>query len=105
MRLVVAAGSLTGKVVDGKFSYQNILDESATYPIKTAGQALEELKNGKAYIATHTNTDTKVLIKNVYLGLYSEGRLQQYLTPVIVFEGNNEFIAFVPAITDEWTNK
>jgi hypothetical protein len=102
MKLTVGAGSLMGKVLDAKFSYQKILDESATYPIKTAQQALEDLKNGDAFIISHSSTDEKVLIKNVYPALYYEGRIQKYLTPVIVFEGNNNFRAYVPAIMDEW---
>lgn len=102
MKLTVGAGSLKGKILDGKFSHQNALDETATYPIKTAQEAYEDLKNGKAYVASHSSDDTKVLIKKVYTALYSEGQIQQYLTPVIVFEGNNGFIAFVPAIKAGW---
>ena len=105
MRLVVAAGDFFGDVVDGSFFYQKTLGESATYPIKTAEQAFEELKNSKAYVASHTGADLNVLIKKVYLGLYVEGRIQKNLTPVIVFEGNNDFRAYVPAITDEWFDK
>jgi hypothetical protein len=102
MKLTIGSGTLMGKVLDANFSHQNILDESATYPIKTAQEALEDLKNGKGYVAAQSGDDTKVLIKNVYTALYSEGRLQEYLTPVIVFEGNNGFLAYVPAIKDEW---
>lgn len=104
MKLTVGAGQLTGMILDSNFSHQNILEESATYPIKTAQEAFDDLKNGKGYIATHSGEDRNVLIKNVYPALYSEGRLQQYMIPVIVFEGNNGFVAFVPAVKDEWIN-
>ena len=105
MRLVVGAGEFLGDVVDGGFFYQKILDESATYPIKTAEEAFEELKNGKGHIASHRGGDLNILIKKVYIGLYAEGRIQKYITPVIVFEGNNEFLGFVSAIKDEWIDK
>lgn len=105
MRLVVGAGKLKGAVVDGKFSHQNIQDVFATYPIKTAEEAYDELKNGKGYIASYTGQDSNITIKNVYLGLYYEGKIQKYLTPVVVFEGNDNFVAYVPAITDEWIDK
>ncbi len=105
MRLLVSAGELQNKVLDSKFSHQKILDESATYPIKTANQAFEELKKGNGYVAAHNGGDNHVLIKKAYVGLYYEGRIQKYLTPVIVFEGNNDFVAFVPAVTDEWIDK
>ncbi len=104
MKLTVGAGELMGSILDANFSHQNILDETATYPIKTAQEAFDDLKNGKGYVASHNGDDPKILIKNVYPALYSEGRLQDYLIPVIVFEGNNSFIAFVPAVKDEWIN-
>jgi len=104
MKLMVGTGQLEGTILDANFSHQNILDESATYPIKTSQEAFDDLKNGKGYIANQSGNDTKILIKNVYSALYSEGRLQEYLMPVIVFEGNNSFVAFVPAIKDEWIN-
>lgn len=104
MKMTVGAGTLMGKVLDANFSHQNVLEESATYPIKTALEAFDDLKNGKGYVATHGGDDTNIQIKNVYTALYSEGRLQEYLTPVIVFEGDNGFLAYVPAIKDEWIN-
>lgn len=102
MKMTVGAGSLKGKILDGKFSHQNILDETATYPIKTAEEAFEDLKNGNAYIAAHSTDNTNIKIKNIYTALYYEGQIQQYLTPVIVFEGDNDFVAYVPAIKADW---
>jgi hypothetical protein len=102
MKLVIGAGDLMGKVLDAKFSYQKVLDESSTYPIKTTQEAYDELKNGNAYIVSHNGSGDKVLIKNVYPAFYSEGKIQKYLTPVIVFEGNNDFLAYVPAVKAEW---
>jgi hypothetical protein len=105
MRLTVGAGRFYGEILEASFSHQNILEESSTYPIKTAEEAFEELKNGNAFIASHSGDNTNVKIKEVYLALYSEGKLQKHLTPVIVFEGDNNFVAYVPAITDEWIDK
>lgn len=102
MKMTVGSGKLLGSILEANFSHQNILEESATYPIKTAQEAFDDLKNGKGYIASQNGDDTNILIKNVYVALYSEGRLQEYLTPVVVFEGNNGFLAYVPAIKDEW---
>ena len=102
MKIVIGAGELFGQVLDAKYTYQKKLDESSTYPVKTSMEAFEDLKNGNAFIVSHNGTDNKILIKKVYFALYSEGKIQQYLTPVIVFEGNNDFMAYVPAITNEW---
>lgn len=105
MRLMVGSGQLSGTVLDGKFSHQNILDTSSTYPIKTATEAFDDLKNGKGFVASYGGQDSNVAIKNVYLALYYEGRIQKYLAPVIVFEGENNYVAFVPAVKDEWIDK
>lgn len=101
MRILVSAGR-RGNVLDGKFSHQKILEESATYPIKTSQEAWEDLKNGNAYVASYSGENANVLIKDVYPALYSEGKLQDYLTPVIVFEGTDNFVAYVSAVKDEW---
>lgn len=105
MRILIAAGSYKDWVLEANYSNQKILEASSTYPLKSAEQALEDLKNKKAFILSHSGENTNIKIKNVYLALYSEGKLQKYLTPVIVFEGDNNFIAYVPAITDEWFDK
>ena len=36
---------------------------------------------------------------------YLENKEQNFLMPVVVFEGDNGFIAYVSAVTDEWINK
>lgn len=105
MKIITGAGKLMGIVLEASFSHQNVLDESATYPIKTAQEAYDDLRSGKAYIASHVGDDTKILIKEIYPALFYEGKLQEYMIPVIVFEGNNDFVAYVPAVRDEWLNK
>jgi len=105
MSVTVGSGEREPEVVDARFFYQKISDDGATYPIKTAKEAFEELKSNKAFITSHQGTDLNILIKEVYLGYYIEGRQQDFLTPVIVFEGNNNFFAYVPAVKDEWVDK
>lgn len=106
MKVTVATLDHKGEVIDANFSHQNILvDQSATYPLKTAEEAYEDLKKGNAYVLSHNGEDKNVKITDVYIALYNPGELQEFLTPVIVFEGNNNFLAYVPAITDELTDK
>ncbi|OGH48130.1 MAG: hypothetical protein A3A51_01420 [Candidatus Levybacteria bacterium RIFCSPLOWO2_01_FULL_39_10] len=88
--------------VDGRFFYQKLSDEGSDYSIKSAEEALADLKNGKAFINAHTGDNLNIKIKDVYLGYYIEGREQRYLTPIIVFEGSSGFSAYVPAVKDEW---
>lgn len=106
MNFLVAPGSSGSEVVEANFIHQNIIiDETteATYPIKTAQEAFDELTNGKAYIASYAGFEPNVAIINVFLAYYMGEDPQEYLMPVIVFEGNNGFFAYVSAVRDEWT--
>lgn len=101
INFVIAGGQFEPQVVSGRFFYQKIADKSSTYPIKTAEESYEELKKGNAYVAAHQGENLNIVIKKVYLGFYIEGREQKYLMPVVVFEGTNNFVAYVSAVKDE----
>ena len=93
------------EIVQGQFTLQALKVPGATYPIKSATQALEELKNGKGFIAAYYGESNEIVLKDSYLGYYMSDAKQQFIQPVIVFEGKNGFYAYVPAITDEWLEK
>lgn len=103
--ILVGGGSYQGQIVGANFIHQAISDQYSTYPIKTVSKAYEELKQGKAYTASYFGTTTNVAINNVFLAYYISSQAQDFLMPIIVFEGSEGFFAYVPAITDEWINK
>ncbi len=75
----------------------------ATYPLKEVNVAWSELIEGKAFIASlGNNPEGKITIRNAYLAYYDSEEGQNFLQPVVVFEGDNDFYAYVPAITDTW---
>jgi hypothetical protein len=77
-----------------------------TYSIKTSETAFEELKSGKAYIANPgAQASNEVVIRKVYSAYYDPGQYTPYYQPVIVFEGDGGFYAYVPAILDEYYGK
>lgn len=77
--------------------------EYATYSLKTSLQAWQELQSGGGYIARYPNTGaTTATIRQVSLGYYDSYEPQNYLQPIFVFEGDNGFMAYVPAIASEW---
>ena len=104
MNVVVGGGESNPQVVNARFIYQKLSEKSATYPIKTSAEAFEELKKGNAFIASYKGEDLNILIKKVYLGYLVQTHPQDYLTPVIVFEGVNDFKAYVVGVRDEWIN-
>lgn len=76
--------------------------EFATYPIKTLEEAWQDLLNGKAYIARRENESEQVLVTNAYLAYYDPSQYTEFYQPVIVFENEEGFRAYVPAITNEF---
>lgn len=105
--ITLLVGTIRGEnqVVEANFFYQKPSDQSSTYPLKTTQQAFDELKKGNAYIASYAGQSQTVSIKKVYLGYFLSEKRQDFLTPILVFEGNDSFQAFVSAVTDEWVNK
>lgn len=90
------------QIVAGEYRYFPVdLTLSNTYPIKTAKQALDDLAKGKGYIANlGKNIDGKVAVDNIYLAYYDPNEPSDLMQPVVVIEGRDDFVAYVPAITD-----
>ena len=79
-------------------------ETNGTYAIKASASAWEDLNIGRGYVArTPTNGATNIVIRQVYLGYYDSFDPQMYLQPVFVFEGDNGFLAYVPAVSAEWS--
>lgn len=96
-----------GEIIAAEYHYFPI-DESkfSTYPLKTAEKAWDDLKAGKAFIANAgENQEGKMAIRRVYLGYYDAGQYTEFYQPVIIFEGDNNFLAYVPAVTEEYYGK
>lgn len=102
MTLFLGSGNYEGQIIMGDFSHQNIASESATYPIKTAEEVFSLLKKGKASIVSYDGDKQEIVIKNIFLGYYLDRVTQQYLIPIVIFEGNQNFYAYLVAIKDEW---
>ena len=90
------------KVVEARFFHKNISETASTYAIKTASEAFSELQKGKAYIANKPINTVEFTINKIFLGYYIGEDQQEFLMPVVVFEGNNDFVAYVSAVKDEW---
>ncbi|MFC1649486.1 hypothetical protein ACFL2C_02095 [Patescibacteria group bacterium] len=77
--------------------------ESATYPLKTFDQAWDDLENGKAFIASRgSNESDQVLITNAFLAYFDPSQYTEFYQPVVVFENEDGFRAYVPAVTSEF---
>lgn len=72
-----------------------------TYPLRTAQSAWQVLQAGEGYLAEHNGGETAV-IRSVQLGFYDSFEKQDYLQPIYVFEGDQDFLGYVPAISPEY---
>lgn len=78
----------------------------ATYPLKTTSEAWEELVAQKGYIANFGGVKGyNVTIRKVYLAYYDSEVYESYLQPIFVFEGDEGFRVYVPAVTREWVEQ
>lgn len=89
-------------VIGANYNHQPISSAAHTYPIKTAVDAFVELRDQKAYIVSYFGESLNISIRNVTLGYYIGNEKQDFLMPIIVFEGDEGFVAYVSAVTDEW---
>ncbi|MDO8577160.1 MAG: hypothetical protein Q7R82_02335 [Candidatus Daviesbacteria bacterium] len=72
----------------------------ATYPLKGAEQAFDDLKNGKGVVVVEPDKP-EVSITSVYLGYYLPESYSPYLQPIYIFEGPS-FVAYVTAINEQF---
>jgi len=87
------------EILEVDYKDLNVDSESySTYPIKTAEEAIEALKSGN-YWPVSDLTAGQVTIRNIYLAYFEPVTLTNYLQPIFVFEGDNNFVAYVPAIS------
>lgn len=102
-----SGGDKSKSVIAGQYRYYPIDEKKVeTYPIKTAQQALDELKTGKGYIANlGINQDGNITIRDVSLAYYDSETEMQFYQPVYVFKGDREFVAYVPAVTAQYYGK
>lgn len=97
----------TRSVIRAEYYYFPIDEQkSGTYQIISSQEALDKLKAGNAFMANHDDISNKnVTIRNIYLAYYDAGQYAEYYQPIVVFEGDNNFVAYVPAIQDEYYGK
>jgi hypothetical protein len=102
----MASGSIEREkiIVTGEYHYFPVdEDRFETYPIKTSLAAWEELKAGGGYIAQNSSIkDAAIKIRRVYLAYYDAGVSTEFFQPIVVFEGDGGFMAYVPAVTPEY---
>lgn len=103
--LVSGATVEAKKVIDVNFKDMQIDRESfSTYPIKTGQEAIDSLNAGNYWTAVDV-ANKNVIIRKIYLAYFEPTTLTNYLQPIYVFEGDNNFVAYVPAIKSDYIDQ
>lgn len=92
------------RIIEINYFYnQASSDEVATYPLKTSQSAWQELTEGKGYIANlGNNPDGQITVRKLSLAYFEADTYQKFLQPIYVFEGDRNFIGYVPAVDSVW---
>lgn len=80
-------------------------DQNSSYPLKTGDQVFQDLHDGRGFLvqgADRIGGKTRVNINRMYLAYLVPGYYTTYIQPVYVFIGEDNFVAYVPAVADAW---
>ena len=91
------------RVVELKYNYFPVnYDQSATNPVKSSLTAWNELQSGNGFIAQFDEGVSQVVVRDISLAFYDSAVPQNYLQPIYVFEGDDNFVGYVSAISSDW---
>lgn len=104
--MISGAGQRDKQIIAAEFHYFPV-DETqySTYPIKTSNEAWDELTaKGAGFIANlgQNKSGDSIKIRRIYLAYYDAGVPIEFFEPIVVFEGDNGFIAYVPAVSPDY---
>lgn len=89
-------------IVSANYQYSMIVgNDASTYPLKTTDQAWAELTQGLGYIPKPMPMAT---VRNAYVAYYESDGPQDFIQPVIVFEGDGGFLGYVQAVDSKFVN-
>lgn len=93
------------EVIAGEYRYFPV-DETqvATYPIKSGDAVWQEFLDGNYYPASLGTTleNDSIKIRKIYLAYYDSGIYTEFYQPVYVFEGDKDFVSYIPAVTTDY---
>lgn len=86
-------------------AFEKSEEQVGIYPLITGDVAFESLKTGKGIVASVAENQKDIVVKKMFLGYLDPGVYQEYLQPVYVFLGDNNFVGYVPAVTEQYLSQ
>ncbi|MBI5465349.1 hypothetical protein HY946_01935 [Candidatus Gottesmanbacteria bacterium] len=96
----------TKRLLEVSYKFWEIEEEQqATYPLKTSASVWEELKTGAGFIARVKEGSQQIIVRKIYLAYFYPEEHQEFLQPIFVFEGDQNFLAYVTAVSPVWVGQ
>lgn len=92
------------RIAEMSYTYWPIDTENAgLYPLIPVQDAFNMVKSAKSYIASYNpkKPAREIVITDVQLGYFESESQDEFLYPVYVFKGEDDFVAYVPASINE----
>lgn len=78
------------------------LSTNAVYPLIPVSEAWKRMQNGGGYVVDIKPNVGVVTVRDITLAYYDAEDPQQFMQPVYVFRGDDNFVGYVPALADAW---
>lgn len=91
------------KVVSAQMKFfETSPTQVAVYPLITGKRAYEKLLSGQGILVSEGSGKKQISIKSMTLGYFDPDTYQDYFQPIYVFTGDNDFVSYVPAVSEKW---
>ena len=106
VRSILGSGDNVTGIVNMEYSYFPVDYESKeSYPLKSPAEAWKELAAGEGYVARVDLEAEKIVVRRLELGYFDSYSPQEYLQPIYIFRGDDDFVGYVPALADVSYNR
>lgn len=80
-------------------------EQYGIYPTRTGDEAYNDLRAGEGIVVSNPQNLEQVTVRRMFMAYYDPDIYQEYLQPVYVFVGDDNFVAYVPATAKQYIAK
>ncbi len=101
--VMLMPNELGAKVISAQVRFfETSSTQVGVYPLITGKRAYELLLAGKGILVSPGSGKKNISIKTMTLGYFDPDIYQDYYQPIYVFTGDNDFVSYVPAVSEQW---
>jgi hypothetical protein len=93
---------VSNRVIKAQIQYFDKNPAGSIYPVKSGDEAWQELISGKGVIVSAGQNSNKITVRQMFMGYFEPDTYQQFFQPVYVFLGDNNFAAYVSAVSNAY---